>query len=173
MPLSATLRCHTPHLGTNLCLLSFPLVHANTIYNHKLIAPHPSQIQFRSVGNVAREPYTYGSEKRDRGRLDISSPSSTSTHSKVCICPFRRYRTALRSLFSAVVKIRAYSRLRVVWIASDGSETVLADTTEGYRVLETTWVGWSRLKMVLLGMRTGLTSCALDIHRLTIFPRQL
>lgn len=29
------------------------------------------------------------------------------------------------------------SRLRVVWIANDGTETVVADTTEGYRVLET------------------------------------
>ncbi|CAD6587646.1 MAG: mRNA-decapping enzyme subunit 2 [Tremellales sp. Tagirdzhanova-0007] len=29
-------------------------------------------------------------------------------------------------------------RLRVIWIATDGAETVLADTTEGYRVLETT-----------------------------------
>lgn len=29
------------------------------------------------------------------------------------------------------------SRLKVVWTAIDGTETVLADTTEGYRVLET------------------------------------
>jgi uncharacterized protein (DUF427 family) len=29
------------------------------------------------------------------------------------------------------------SRLRVVWIGNDGKQTVLADTTEGYRVLET------------------------------------
>ena len=30
------------------------------------------------------------------------------------------------------------SRLRVVWTALDGTETVVAETEEGYRVLETT-----------------------------------
>ena len=30
------------------------------------------------------------------------------------------------------------SRLRVVWTALDGTETVIAETEEGYRVLETT-----------------------------------
>jgi len=30
------------------------------------------------------------------------------------------------------------SRLQVRWVANDGNETVLADTTEGMRVLETT-----------------------------------
>jgi hypothetical protein len=34
----------------------------------------------------------------------------------------------------------SHSRLRVVWTATDGTETVIADTTEGYRVLETSWV---------------------------------
>lgn len=32
---------------------------------------------------------------------------------------------------------RTPNRLRVVWIAKDGTETTIADTTEGYRVLET------------------------------------
>ena len=32
------------------------------------------------------------------------------------------------------------SRLRVVWTALDGTETVVAETEEGYRVLETTYV---------------------------------
>lgn len=33
---------------------------------------------------------------------------------------------------------RDRSRLQVTWVANDGNETVLADTTEGMRVLETT-----------------------------------
>ena len=30
-----------------------------------------------------------------------------------------------------------HSRLQVIWTADDGTETIIADTTEGYRVLET------------------------------------
>lgn len=37
-------------------------------------------------------------------------------------------------------KLIGYSRLQVIWFAKDGTETILADTTEGYRVLETTSV---------------------------------
>ncbi|WVQ96329.1 hypothetical protein IAU59_003433 [Kwoniella sp. CBS 9459] len=33
---------------------------------------------------------------------------------------------------------RTPNRLRVIWISSDGQETIVADTTDGYRVLETT-----------------------------------
>ncbi|WVR06562.1 hypothetical protein IAU60_003593 [Kwoniella sp. DSM 27419] len=33
---------------------------------------------------------------------------------------------------------RTPNRLRVVWVAETGEETVLAETTEGYRILETT-----------------------------------
>lgn len=32
---------------------------------------------------------------------------------------------------------RTRNRLRVVWISEEGTETIIADTTEGYRVLET------------------------------------
>ncbi|WWC71000.1 uncharacterized protein I206_104953 [Kwoniella pini CBS 10737] len=33
---------------------------------------------------------------------------------------------------------RTPNRLRVIWTTNDGTETVIADTTEGFRVLETT-----------------------------------
>ncbi len=36
------------------------------------------------------------------------------------------------------------SRLQVIWFGNDGSETILADTIEGYRVLETTLVSFKQ-----------------------------
>jgi hypothetical protein len=45
-----------------------------------------------------------------------------------------------RSIDRLIHKKLIRSRLRVVWTALDGTETVVADTEEGYRVLETTSV---------------------------------
>lgn len=51
---------------------------------------------------------------------------------------FATYTQVSRSIGHLHLRELTNSRLRVVWTALDGTETVIAETEEGYRVLETT-----------------------------------
>jgi hypothetical protein len=59
--------------------------------------------------------------------MEVPQTTRSTAHTKVS-----------RSIGHLHLRELTTSRLRVVWTALDGTETVVAETEEGYRVLETT-----------------------------------